>query len=320
MTFGVISNAIFLLISGYFMVKKGSEINLIQIAKKLLLQLGFATVLLTLVSNVVFHLDGANHYYSLYSVMRFNYSSWYIGYYFLVILLGALFLNRLLLKWSRQQYAVFLVVLFAIIESNFTSAILDGLSGGLRSVATGMFLYALGGYVRLYDPFQKIRTYAVILVPVVVAGLIALSSYNFTQSKLGYYYRYTPTAVYNQRYFTYDENSIVVLVLAICLFELFKRIKMPQSKLINFLGNGTFMVYLIHDNEFFYSIWDRKDWVLELNGYIPRFLFELAKWAGATFAVGILAYALYLGLAKLYPTVKWLFVKKEKPAEETVQA
>ena len=320
LTFGSIANAIFLLLSGYFMVKKGSEIDLIQIAKKLLLQLGFATIFLTLASNVVFQLDGANHYYSLYHVLMFNGASWYIGYYFLVVLLGALFLNRILLGWSRRQYAVFLVVAFAAIQFTFSFDIINGLSSRMGIAVTGVFLYALGGYVRLYDPFRNIRTYTLFLIMAVVAGLVALSSYSATQSDLAYFYRCTPNVVYQQRRFAYEINSIVVLILAVCLFELFKRIKMPQSRFINFLGSGTFMVYLIHDNNFVYSIWGQKDWVVEFNGYMPRFLFELTKWAGATFAVGILAYALYQGLVKLYPAVKWLFVKKETETDESVRA
>ena len=44
MPFGLIGNALFILISGYFMVQKGKSIDLVKISRKLLMQLGFAAV------------------------------------------------------------------------------------------------------------------------------------------------------------------------------------------------------------------------------------------------------------------------------------
>lgn len=94
------------------------------------------------------------------------------------------------------------------------------------------------------------------------------------------------------------------------MFEIFKRIKMPQNKVINFLAKGTFMIYLIHDNSFFYSIWGLKDWINDLY-YTPwLFLLNLTKWGAATFAVGTMVYVVYLGIGKLLHSLNWIFCKK----------
>lgn len=49
---GQVGNTIFIVISGYFMVSRGTHLNLAKISKKLLLQQGFAAIVLTLGSTL----------------------------------------------------------------------------------------------------------------------------------------------------------------------------------------------------------------------------------------------------------------------------
>ena len=94
MSFGIIGNAIFILISGYFMANRdGSQINLGNIAKKLLLELGFSSCLLVCVPTILHRLYPGT-YFNLQNITIFNDGSWFVGYYFAVVLCGALFLNR----------------------------------------------------------------------------------------------------------------------------------------------------------------------------------------------------------------------------------
>ena len=57
MSLGDTGNAIFIMASGYFLVSKGNQINLISTAKKLLTQLGFATLVLLFTSTVSYWLE-----------------------------------------------------------------------------------------------------------------------------------------------------------------------------------------------------------------------------------------------------------------------
>lgn len=82
---GQIGNAIFLIISGYFMSGK-DVIDLTKISKKLLLQLGFAACVLGLVSIYINIITGLSIRVVPFSC--FNSDSWYIGYYFFVIVFG----------------------------------------------------------------------------------------------------------------------------------------------------------------------------------------------------------------------------------------
>lgn len=315
MTFGLVGNAIFLIISGYFMVVKGSGINLTKIARKLLMQLGFAAIILVIASAILFRFDGENHFYSLFSINSFNSMSWYVGYYFFVILIAVLFLNKFLLGCGNQNYAMFLVVIFAITQFGWTGSVLEGIGSGLRTAATGIFLYSLGGYIRIYEPFKRIRTFVFFLIPAAIGALIFISSYNITQTSIENFNLSNSNGTYIQSYMTYGNYSIVAILIGICMFEIFERIKMPQNKVINFLGKATFMVYLIHDNSFFYSLWGLKDWIDDLYNVPWIFLLNLIKWGSATFAVGIIVYVVYLGIGKLYNSFDWIFVKKENIKE-----
>ena len=101
----------------------------------------------------------------------------------------------------------------------------------------------------------------------------------------------------------------MIIAVAVSLFEIFKRISIPNSKIINFLGMGTFMVYLIHDNIFVHSLWGLKNWVLDLYDAPLLFLFDLLKWGGTTFASGIMVYIAYLLVGRILKASKWIYIK-----------
>lgn len=132
MQFGPIGNVIFILISGYFMVEKGKNIDLAKISQKLLLQLGFAAIGLLFVTTAAYRLIGTaeNEYVSLVDSGYFNYSAWFVGYYFSVIVIGKLILNGVLLHFTKKQYKELLLVLFALTQFNWSGGLMNGLLGG----------------------------------------------------------------------------------------------------------------------------------------------------------------------------------------------
>ena len=94
---GIIGNVIFMIISGFFIVEKVTNIDISKISKKLLLQQGFAAISLTVISTVIFKLNtNDSNYFNLMDINIFNGMSWYIGYYFSIIMFARLFLNNFL--------------------------------------------------------------------------------------------------------------------------------------------------------------------------------------------------------------------------------
>lgn len=71
------------------------------------------------------------------------------------------------------------------------------------------------------------------------------------------------------------------------------------------------MVYLIHDNDFFYNIWDKQDWISLLNKSVTEFTIKLFYYTLATFFVGCMAYIVYLILQKLGKSCQNIFIRPE---------
>ena len=79
MTWGPIGNALFILISGYFMANSSKEININKISKKLLLQLGFASIILVFSSTIIYKMHIIKNFIQLININSFNSMSWYVG-------------------------------------------------------------------------------------------------------------------------------------------------------------------------------------------------------------------------------------------------
>ena len=296
--FGRAANVVFMTLTGYFMVAKGREIRLIPIAKKLLLEQGYAAVLLLITSLLVFRRnpDGCT---TLTEINLFNSMSWYVGYYFLVMLLARLCLNRYLEKLERKQYRLFLFALLCMTQFKWIIKLLNGVTGNLVILVTGVFLYSLGGYIRRYQPFARVRTWAIFGVIAGIYALLFLSTYAGVQDRIQDYYREASTDPFIQYIPNVGDNSIVAILLGLSLFELFRRIKMPCCRGINYLGGATFMIYLFHDNSFFYSLWDKQDWITLLCMHPIGFLLRYGIWTVRTFVYGLIAYLGYRLLCRL---------------------
>lgn len=83
---GQIGNGIFILISGYFMANKGKDIDLTKMSKKLLIQMGFTSITLTVMS-MIYSFVSQSHQAKILNFNIFNDMAWFIGYYFAVIVL-----------------------------------------------------------------------------------------------------------------------------------------------------------------------------------------------------------------------------------------
>lgn len=309
MTFGIIGNALFVLISGYFLVEK-EKINLAKTSQKLLSQLGFAAVLLVVISTF-YYLTTQNGNAALRDIYGFNSMSWFVGYYFLIVLFASLFLNKFLASKTQKEYITFLLICLAVISFSWSGSILDGFSGGLRTLLNGIFLYALGGYIKKYNPFNRVRTFTILLICCAVYFLIYLSSYNTTLNNIAQSLANESESHFYQGIKEFENYSIVIIILSVCIFELFKRIKIKNSNVLNFLGSATFMIYLIHDNSFVHKIYLSRDWIGNLHYRPINFILKLFLWTIGTFIVGLICYIIYLMIFKIFDKVKWIFLKKE---------
>ena len=310
---GQAGNAIFLMISGYFMAHKDS-MDLTKISKKLLLQLGFSAMLLGF-SSIYAYTNIDRFPPRLIPFTVFNNMSWFVGYYFIVMVAAKVFLNQFLNKLDRKNYLMFLLVLFSLLQFGWSAIILSNLCGGLDVIATGIFLYSLGGYVRKYNPFENIRLWAVLAV-ILLTDLIVIGNFYIHTASNILEYDAAGGGAFVQSIPEYANNHLFPLLLGIAVFELFRRIKLPKNAIINFIGASTFMVYLLHDNELVYKAWCRQNWITLLHENVISFLMVYIIWILITFSAGSLSYCIFLLGGRLLRLCKPLTLKRAEANAE----
>ena len=227
----------------------------------------------------------------------------------MIILIAYLFLNKYLKKLNKKQYITFLIVVFALSQFKFTNQIVNNFSDGLTNLLMGIFFYSFGGYFNKYNPFKNVKFISILLIIIMSNLLILFSSYNITAVNIENYL-INPSKGFSQNIMSFENNNILVVILSVCIFEIFTRLKVKNNKFINYIASGTFMVYLVHDNGLFYSLWGIIDWLPILYHNPLKFMIIFIIVGLLTFIIGIMVYLLYNLIIKLSLKYKNLFLKK----------
>lgn len=308
-SFGHVGNAIFFMLSGFFLADK-EQIDLTKVCKKLLFQVGYVTVCLMLLSDIWIHF--------FFGTKRFNYAIdvwflnywWFIGWYILVITFATVFLNKFLKNLDSKKYMMFIITLFTLVQFSWSGEQLESLITGLRVTAFGVIAYALGGYLAKYNPFKNVRVFTFVLVLVVTYGIKLLSNYNLTMQSIQ---NFTDDGT---RYFTQNvvgtrNYEALVIIVATCIFEIFRRINIPNSQIINYISASTLMIYMMHENDIFQAAYMDKEWLILLSTRKISYFVELSKWILIAFVIGIITYSLYCSAGRLLRKTKWIFIREQ---------
>ena len=281
--FGSIGNNLFIMISGYFM-NANDHIDAGKTAKKLLSQLGFAVVLLVIVNSLwlTFFRTEILSVIGMESISGFNSGWWFLGYYFFIILLAKLFLNRFTAKLTESQFKSLLLTLLALCQFTWTATLLEGLASGLNTAVTGIFFFLMGGYIARFNPFKKFKAFTFSLGIAAAYAVWFLSQYNRVSQKIDEYIKSGNT------YFvrTVEETavySIFVVIIVICLFELFRRINILYNAAVNFVGKSTLMIYFVHESGFFKMFYYDEPWMDTLTTNVPQYCLMWLKWGAISF-------------------------------------
>lgn len=309
MSFGSIANALFILISGYFLVAQ-EKIHIGKTASKLVQQLFFAVAELTVLSTFFYKVI----YYGDPKIAMINFSqvnnmSWFLGYYFFIIIFATIWLNKFLHRLSKKKYQIFLVVLFAAFQFSWFGIIADDYTPGLKTLLLGMFLFSLGGYIHRYEPLKKYKASLFVVLILLMNCIIWVSYYNNAVNNLQIN---KGKDVFTQSILEWSNYSPIAILIAVCMFELFSRIHISSNRIINYIGGSTLMIYLLHDNGLCYSIWDIEDWVTPLwNSPITGFTVKLITWACIVFLYGFISYIIFNVFIKFLKHASKLFLKKD---------
>lgn len=235
----IISVDIYILISGYFLIKS-------QFKMQKLIDIVLQVFTYSFVLYLIFVAIGKNEF-SILGFLKaciplltnqYWFASAYVGLYILFP-----YINKALLSLNKKQHRNLCVILILLFTLYLPSTALQ--QNG-TSIVWVICLYIFGAYLRLhYEPKGKL-SFAMISLYLLPALLLPLSKIAITiLSEL-----MSPALLaYNGWFYKY--NSILVVWSAIALFVIFLNIKIKGeklSKVICYIGSLTFGVYLFHNN------------------------------------------------------------------------
>ncbi len=232
-TLGNLGVDIFILISGYLIVK--SKFN----AKKVI-KLIFQVMFYSILFYIIFIIVGFQKI-SIIQTIKSMFPTifkmyWFFTAYIILYILSPyinIFLNQIS-KRTHQVFIVTMIVIWSIIPT-FTNSDMYG-----NVLCQFIMMYTIGAYIRLYnDDILKINKKILIILSILCISLLI-----FSTIILDFINKDTSTIYF------YSRTSILIIVLAINIFIMFLKLNIPYNNFINMLGSCTFGIYLIHDNTY----------------------------------------------------------------------
>lgn len=213
---GKVAVNVFVLISGYFIVKSKFKLQ------KLLLLI-LQTLFYSFVIYMLFWMFGfydfklsefSNYLFSFYN------QYWFMTNY-LILYAFVPFLNKIIHNSNKKE--LMLLILIAIV---LQSSILNVDLGNFVWFCT---LYLIAGYIRIY-PDKYSNSFKLCFIISTLAFLIILFRYTFANVSI------------------WGLKNITCIIFAIALFCVFKNINIKNIKAINLISSTSLGIYLIHDN------------------------------------------------------------------------
>ena len=238
---GKIGVDIFILISGYFLVTSTS----IKTAKvfKLWLQLIFYSLVIYFVFCFYFQ-EQFSRLEFFKNCLPIAFKKWWFASVYFVLFLISPYLNKLLNALTKQQYLRALILLGVLWVVIPTFLPVDYESSNL---AWFIYLYAVAGYIRLFNPKFKLPSICWLLL---AAGVIFISWRLTISLYLNVKVNYVTAWFYPYYGNLYDANKMTIFLISLFLFIGFAKMKTFRSRLINLISSATFGVYLIHDSDY----------------------------------------------------------------------
>lgn len=214
---------IFVLITGYFGINFSRK-KLIGMEITLYFYSFFTLGVQVLFGQFQFDVLGV-----LKTIMPFSYKSWWFATAYMVLMIFAPYVNRLMENITRKEHLSLLVACFILFNliSSFSLDPID-VTGGY-SFINFVFLYMVGHYIKKYQPFENVSKYIWLMGYSIASLLIFVSYVLYGNYKFGTY------------------NSVLLFVAAVSLFMFFININV-SFPIVSKVSPYVFAVYLISDS------------------------------------------------------------------------
>ena len=277
---GKIGVACYILTTGYFGVKKNFNSRRVF---KLWLQTFCYSVGFMLIFRIT-KIEKLDLIGTIKTFFPFAYNQyWFITAYLYLMILTP-FINKLLNTLSPKDYKKMVCVLTIFLVIIPTLFYTNGMIGSTLTpigVILFIYLYIVGGYIKLYEikyfENKKVKNIVkIVLGYVILTGLVLLGKkmeqYDAFWNKIFEYYR--------------EVNSIFILIPSISLFYIFKELKLGCNKIINYLASISLGVYLFHESNFMrYRLWQEIITVEKIESVPGNFVTALVGSIVAFYAI-----------------------------------
>ncbi len=223
---GKMSNNIFVLITGYYMVDK--QINKKSIKKTIFKTLFYSYMILIIYILITHNID-FNIILSSLVPLSFN-NNWFVISYVLLYI-SIPIINILISNLSQKQYEKTLIILVVILSVFPTIKLLQN---AFSTYIWFICLYMIGAYIKKYKFNLKYKK---------ENNILLLISFLF------FYIFVTVTNIFKLELGNMGEvNSFIMLIMATSIFVFFINKKEWNNKGINYISSSVLGIYLIHDN------------------------------------------------------------------------
>ena len=255
----------YVLITGYFMIRSDFKWKKLS---QVWLQTAFYSftiaLIMLLTDNVDWGLGGL--FFSAFPVYNGEY--WFVVKY-LALMALAPFLSILAQNLNQRTYQIGLVVLFILTSNLLPYFSYGNIYSGSSGLLLFIFLFYIGGYIRLYNPFASLKDS---MGKYFLLGCLALLMINLIKD-LSTWYIGGELAKYGM---TVLGNHSYTLLLAVLLFLWAKHHTFKNTLIVRLMYKAapfTFGVYLIHDNNHLRELmWENLNLPQYLNSYGLVFL------------------------------------------------
>ena len=255
---GTIANITFVIITGYFMVK--SKPNYKKVIGLILDMIFYSYVIFAILyASGVIQIGGKDLIRTVFPMLFGNwFCIHYICLYFFIPVL-----NYILNGMSKRDIEKTIFIMFVLISviPTFTTAF------EFSKHAAFILAYFVGGYIRLFmNQKNNIKIVTKILLLDIAAIIFLISGMIYA----GLYLQNEKIIAFSSHFLT-SNDSIFAIIFAICLFFIFKNLKIKNNNIINGIAASVLGIYLIHDNVYMRPlIWTK---IIPNNLYFDKWCF-----------------------------------------------
>lgn len=243
--FGELGVNSFILLTGYFMIKRNISI-------KKIICICFETFFYCQINVFLIMYITKNKFDFIHFPIIYG-QYWFITAYILIYILSPFF-NKFIMFISKKDFQKLLgisIIIWCIIPTFY--GIIYNSTESLLFYSRFIWLtimYFIGAYIRLYDikVFQK---KSIILSTILITFLLMILSItvnSYLSQKTILFYK-IETA------YLWTPNNILMLLLSIAFFMFFSKINIKKNKIINLLASTTLGIYMLHDGMFSGFLW-----------------------------------------------------------------